>query len=71
MRDDARAHDSAELTGVDCGDWGLVGGLSEVGQRQIAGGYLVVVVMLMAKQRDLNSWPFHLLALGVLRLVLL
>jgi hypothetical protein len=36
MRDDARAHDSAELTGVDCGDWGLVGGLSEVGQRQIA-----------------------------------
>jgi hypothetical protein len=32
MRDDARAHDSAELTGVECGDWRLVGGLSEVGQ---------------------------------------
>jgi len=41
MRDDARAQDSAELTGVDCGDWRLAGGLSEVGQ--IIVSFVVVI----------------------------
>jgi hypothetical protein len=45
MRDDARAQDSAELLGVDCGDWRLAGGLSEVGQ-------IIVIVVVDAN----NTW---------------
>ena len=49
----------------------LAGGLSEVGQRQIARVYVVIVIVIVivvdgrGKQRDLNSWPFRLLALAV------
>lgn len=44
---DARAQDSAELTGVNCGDWRLAGGLSEVGQRQIAGVYVIIIIVVV------------------------
>ena len=47
----------------------LAGGLSEVGQRQIARVYVVIVIVIVVdgrgKQRDVNSWPFRLLALAV------
>jgi hypothetical protein len=45
----------------------LAGGLSEVGQRQIARVYVVIVIVDdgRGKQRDVNSWPFRLLALAV------